>query len=217
MCDSGPLISFSDTCLISVLPFLAKLGAEFLITPAVEKEIVLNPINVHRYAFSAIRLHKTIDDKLLRVIDVDSHLMNRIMNSANAAFLLRGKPMKLIHAGEAACLAAYKQNGCSALAIDEKTTRLLIENPALLADNISEQFGQRIIVDKRSLDEFTSLTSGIEIIRASELLAIATKNGYFDSFGKHKEQAFHTAIYALKQAGCSLSEKEVNDYQKLKF
>lgn len=217
VCDSGPLISFSDTCLIKVMHFLSSKNAEFLIPPSVEREIVSTPLKIRRYAFSAVRLHKAIDDGDLKVVGVDADLVDRIARAANSIFSIRGKPLKILHAGEAASLAVYKQHSCSALAIDEKTTRLLIEDLELLSEHISEEYGSRVFVNPKMLSEFNALTKGVEILRSADLLAIAAKKGYFASFGKHEQQAFQTAIYALKQAGCSLSEKEVSDYQNIKL
>lgn len=215
--DSGPLISFSDTCLIKIAAFLREKGAEFIIPKSVEQEIVSTPIKIKRYAFSAVRLHKAIDDGDLKVVNVNNSLVERITAAANSVFSVHGQPLKILHAGEAACLAAYKEFNCACLVIDEKTTRLLIEDPELLQENIADEYRTRVFVNSKKLNEFNSLTKGIEILRSSELAAIAAKKGYFNSFGKHKEQAFHSAILALKQAGCSLSEKEVSDYQNIKL
>ncbi len=217
ICDSGPLISFSDTCLVNVLKFLKQRGAEFVIPGSVQREIVETPLKIRRYAFSAVRLHKSIDDGDLKLVNPNENTINQIASAANSIFSVRGNTLKILHAGEAACLAAYKQFKCDALAIDEKTTRLLIEDPALLQEKMFEEYGSKVVMNKKSLDAFAMLTSGISIIRSTELLAVAAKRGYFNSFGEHKDQAFYTAIYALKQAGCSISEKEVSDYQKLKF
>ncbi len=217
VCDSGPLISFSDTCLINIVSFLRQRGAEFIIPRSVEQEIVSTPINIRRYQFSAVRLHKAIDDGDLKIVDADQQLVESISNAANSVFSVRGNQLKILHAGEVACLAVYRKFNCSVLVIDEKTTRLLIEDPELLREKISDEYSAKVIVNQKSLDEFTSLMKGVQILRSSDLAAIAAKRGYFNSFGKHSGQAFRAAIYALKQAGCSLSEKEVADYQKLKL
>ena len=217
VCDSGPLISFSDTCLINVLGFLSKRGAEFLIPRSVEQEIVSTPLKIRRYAFSAVRLHKAIDDGVLKVVDVDNLLVDRIMRAANGVFSVRGNALKILHAGEVAALAACKKYNCEALVIDEKTTRLLIEDPALLQEKISDEYHARVAVNSKNLAEFNALTKGVQILRSTDLAAVAAKKGYFTSFGKHSQQAFQTSIYALKQAGCSVSEKEVSDYQAIKL
>ncbi len=213
--DSGPLISFSDTCLVNIVSFLKKRGAEFFIPKSVEEEIVTTPIKVRKYAFSAVRLHKAIEDGDLKVFSVNNRKVERILSAANQAFFLRGKPLRLLHAGEAECLIACRELSASALVIDEKTTRLLIEDAELLQETISDEYGAEVSVNKRKVKEFGELTNGIEILRSADLAATAAKRGYFSSFGKHAGQAFHTAILALKNAGCSLSEKEVAYYQSL--
>ncbi|MFH0713866.1 MAG: hypothetical protein V1722_04895 [Candidatus Micrarchaeota archaeon] len=217
VCDSGPLISFSSTCLVKVLRFLSHKGGEFLIPRAVESEIVLKPINVSRYAFSALRLRKSIEDGDLEIVNVDQSLVDSIVHYANSSFSIRGKQLRLLHSGEAACLAVYKQFKCDALAIDEKTTRLMVEDPALLQENISLAYNARVMVNQKAISEFTNLVGKVNVIRSSELLVAAARRGYFDSFGSDAEPAFHAAIYSLKNAGCGLSEKEVQDYQVVKL
>ncbi len=217
VCDSGPLISFSDTCLINVVSFLSKRGVEFIIPKLVEKEIFFTPIKIHRYAFSAARLHKAVHDADLRLVTVNQRIVRQVEDAANNVFSIREKPLKILHKGEIEALVAFKQYNCSALVVDEKTTRLLIEDPELLQDSISDEYGTEVSVNLKKLKEFNNLTKNIEILRASDLTAIAAKRGFFNSFGKHSNEAFHSAIYALKYAGCSLSEKEVAYYQSLQF
>ena len=72
-------------------------------------------------------------------------------------------------------------------------------------------------MDNQRLAEFNFLTKGVKMIRSADLAAVAAKRGYFKSFGKHEQQAYGTAISALKNAGCSVSEKEVADYQAVKL
>jgi len=140
-----------------------------------------------------------------------------LADTANNVYSIRGKPLKILHGGEADCLAAYFANKCDALAIDEKTTKLLIEDPEKLHKAIAGEYGANISVNSTALAEFTKLTKGIQIIRSSDLTAIAAKRGYFDSFNARKAEAFHSAIYAIKNAGCSLSEDEISEYQAMKL
>ena len=217
ICDSSTLISLSDTCLIKVLPFLREHGGKFLIPQSVQQEIVSTPIHIKRYAFSAVRLQKAIDDHDLEVIEPDQNLLQRLVNSANSVFSVRGRPLQILHAGEAACVAAYSKYKCAALAIDEKTTRLLIEDPEKLRENISQEYGAKVALNTKALGEFTIATRGMQILRSSDLVAMAGKLGYFNSFRMRKDDALHSAIYAIKNAGCSLSESEVEEYQQMKL
>lgn len=217
LCDSSTLISLSDTCLIKVLPFLREHGGKFLIPQSVQQEIVSTPLHIKRYAFSAVRLQKAIDDHDLEVIEPDQNLLQKLVNSANNVFSVRGRALQILHAGEAACVASYAKYKCSALAIDEKTTKLLIEDPEKLRERIAQEYGAKVALNTKALAEFTNATLGIQILRSSDLVAVAGKLGYFAPFRSRKEDALHSAIYAIKNAGCSLSESEVQEYQQMKL
>ena len=217
ICDSGALISLSDTCLIKVVAFLAQRGAQFVVPRVVVDEIVNTPLQIKRYAFSAVRLRKAIDDGDIKVVNSDVSLMQRLLDAANTIYSIRGKPLKIFHGGEADCLAAYFANKCDALAIDEKTTKLLIEDPEKLHKAIAGEYGASISVNQTALTEFTKLTKGVQILRSSDLTAIAAKRGYFNSFNARRAEAFHSAIYAIKNAGCSLSDGEIAEYDAIKL
>ncbi len=217
VCDSSALISLADTCNISSLNFLSQRGLNFIVTPAVRAEIVSRPLTIRKYAFSAVRLQKSLAEGSLKLIS--SHTLNeqtkKILEVANSLIYVANKPLDLIQLGEAECLAIFASASAKALLIDEKTTRMLIESPMQLKDTIESEYRQKATVDKSRLEEFSKLTQGITCLRSSELLAFALKQGFFDEYGQNKREAFVAAVYSLREAGCGLTSAEIVEYEKM--
>ncbi|MEW5955901.1 MAG: hypothetical protein AB1626_05210, partial [Candidatus Micrarchaeota archaeon] len=180
VCDSSTLISLSDTCNIECLYFLrSSSSASFLIPPSVYNEIITCPLHIPRFEFSAIRLRKALEDGAFHEVTAPQieQRTREVMEAANNSFRLDGKPLSLLHEGEAQCLAAYTAAGATALAIDEKTTRLLIEDPHKLLQALKEEYRGHLSVDERSLGRFAEKTRGVQIIRSAEIIAAAAPKG----------------------------------------
>lgn len=214
ICDSGPLISLSNNCLFSILPFLSQRSkVDFIIPSGVENEIVNTPIRISKYAFAAMRFKKAITAQEITVIKPKNLLAQKIKNTANNIFSIKGKPLQIVHEGEAECLALYQDYKCQALVIDEKTTKLLIEAPEKLRDIMQHEYGEKIDFNAKAMREFAKLTQGVKILRSTELTAIAAQKGYFDMFPKPRE-ALAAALTSLKNAGCSITEGEIDELAK---
>ena len=219
VCDSSSLISLSDTCNIDVLRFLCGHGGEFAIPPAVEEEIVKHPAQLKQYAFSAVRLRKLVDDGIVRT-DAPQRLASEkqaVENAANGAIRVDGKPLRLIHAGEAECLALLRisQAPQKTLLVDEKTTRLLIESPKTLVERLRREYKANVEIDDAAMRAFQTGLESVSVVRSTELLAVAASLGFFADYGSAAQDAVHTALGALQLAGCSVSSNELRDYAKI--
>jgi len=219
VCDSSALISLADTSNLAVLKFLSGQGINFFITPAVKSEISSRPMTIRKYALSAIRLQKCIDDGYLKLLaSVTLHEQTqRILKSANSMMYAGKKPLELIQLGEAECLAIFASASAHMLLVDEKTTRLLIENPHKLRETIQTRNSEGIRLDQGRRDEFASLTKDVSCLRSAELLAFAYSKGYFDDFRNLKDDAFKASIYALRDSGCGLASSEIVEYENMGF
>ncbi len=219
VCDSSGLISLADTGNLGVLKFLSAQGISFYITPGVKSEITTRPMSIKKYALSAIRLQKCIDDGVLRLLaSVTLHEQTqRILKAANSMMYAGSKPLELLQLGEAECLSIFASASAHMLLVDEKTTRLLVENPHKLRETIQTRSSEGIRLDQARRDEFASLTRDVACLRSSELLAFAYSKGYFDDFRNLKEEAFKASIYALRDSGCGLAASEIVEYENMDF
>ena len=144
LCDSGVLISLTAGCLDRMLGFFAENhDVRFIIPPSVEFETVTKPMqaNLRKHLFSAIRIKQAIEDGIVVVVDAKlERETNRIMNSANNLFFIKGSPLRLIQYGESEMLALGGELGIDYILIDERTARLLIEAPFKLKAHLETEF-----------------------------------------------------------------------------
>ncbi|HLC37912.1 MAG TPA: hypothetical protein VJI71_00480, partial [Candidatus Norongarragalinales archaeon] len=201
VCDSSSLISLSESCNLGVLSFLKqKFGVDFVIPPFVQKEIVERPSRVGKFAFSAARLKHLLTERTLRVASVPSLSFEtrKILSTANSLFYHQ-KPLTILQQGEAECLALLKPLNAKALVIDEKTTRLLVEDPQkLFSIMLSEH--DAVKATEQNLGFFKK-EFPYPNLRSTELLAFAAENGFFESYGSDENDIFHSAVYALRYSG----------------
>jgi hypothetical protein len=71
-------------------------------------------------------------------------------------------------------------------------------------------------VDEGVLAKLRDFFSGMKILRSTEILALAYEKGFFSQYKGMEEEAFHAAEYAARNAGCSISAKELSEYERLK-
>ncbi len=218
ICDSSTLIALAETCTLPALYHLKQsAGARFLVPPAVGYETMQHPEHIKRFAFSAFKIEKVKDDGVLEMTE-PKNLGQRtrdIMQRANSVFSVNGQALKVLHAGEAECLAVYLENKAKAVLVDEKTTRLLIEDPLLLRDSLQQEYHGRAKMNDSALDALKAATKGMVAVRSTEILAMAYEDGFFKGYGKNEVEAFHASLYALRNAGCSITTKELLEYQQI--
>jgi hypothetical protein len=216
LCDSGVLISLTAGCLDGILHFFAeKHDMRFVIPPSVEYESVTKPLrsDLKKHLFSAIRIKGAIEDGVVVVIDAKvEDKAQRIMNSANNLFYVKGKPLRLIHLGESEMLALALELGIPNILIDERTTRMLIEAPFRLKEHLEKEFSVNVMVNKNSYRELVSKISPLKALRSSELVMLAYENGYFKNFEDLQKSALEAALYKMKFSGCSISFDEIKNY-----
>jgi len=219
--DSGPLINLTTNGLLDVFKELAeKFQGEFIITNSVKYETIEHPINIRRFEWGAIRIDHLLQDEIIRLpedAELEVNLKNlakktsEIMDSANNALMIEGKPLHLIEKGEAETIALSllltEQGISNAVVIDERTARMICEDPESLRKLMEEKLESKITMKAENLQQFKK----VEVIRSTELMFIANKKGLIDG----NKESLEAVLYALKFGGCSISEKEVQMMKNL--
>lgn len=213
-CDSSALISLTDSCFIHALYFLKKkFKGSFILPPSVEYECVDHPAHMKMHAMHALRIKRAINEGILEVVPLsDSDEVQRIKWAANNIFNSNGTPLRILQDGEIEMLALADQAGVSNLLIDERTTRMLAEDPDSLHKHLEEEFHRPISVNDENLSEFARLTRNMKFFRSSELLLLAYEKGYFADYGELEHDAIEAALYKLKYAGCAVGFSEISEY-----
>lgn len=216
MCDTSSLVSLTDSCFDSILFFLHdKFKCRFIIPPTVEEEGVRRPLSggLKQYALSALKIQYAMKRSIVIKVETDTKdLTRRVLTLANNLFFIKGKPLRLVHNGEAEMLALAHILSLNTLLIDERTTRMLIEAPFKIKEHLEEEFHVNIMVHRENLLEFSSLTKGMDIIRSSELVILAYEHGYFDHYDTLKEEILEAALYKVKFSGCAIRFDEIKSF-----
>ena len=220
--DSGALISFSMNGITRILSGLkGAFKGKFLITQEVKREIIDVPIRIKKFELEALKIKKLLDDGVLEMPSAvgisDSEIEkedNRFLTLANSTFSGQGKDIHILDHGEASCLALSKlltEKGIENLvAVDERTTRLLIERP----ENLKSIFEERMNTKVTIKSENTKFFKGFRIIRSAELAYVAYKKNLVDL--KDGALVLDALLYALKFKGAAISGEEIEEIKRLK-
>ncbi len=218
--DTGALINLSMNGLLDILGKLKKnCDCRFLITREVKYEIVDRPIGIYRFELGALRVQNLIDSEILEMPsslgikdEKISSKTKELMEIANHSVQIGGKWVKIVSEGEMSCLALsveLSERGIkNIIAIDERTTRVLSENPENFQRLMSEKMHRNVYVEENKLESF----SNFRFIRSSELVYVAYKKGAIDLKGK---KALESLLYATKFKGAAISFEEINILKKL--
>ena len=121
-----------------------------------------------------------------------------------------GEKIKIVHSGEAACLAFSNLCGAdNVIIIDERTTRMLTEAPQNLEKMMERKLHTSLKAELSLLDELKNF----KFIRSSELLFIAYKKNLI-SIKKSKE-LLDALLYGVKFKGAAISSVEIEEMKRL--
>ncbi|MDP7179823.1 MAG: hypothetical protein QF824_00960 [Candidatus Woesearchaeota archaeon] len=220
--DAGPVISLTMNNLLWTLRELEeKYKGKFFITSTVKGELVDRPLTIKRFEFEALQVLRYIDKGIIEVIE-DSRIKKKtdeLLELANSCFKARGNFLKIVHSGEMGCLAACLIMNSDAIVVDERTTRMLVENPKRLAQILARKLHTRIDVDTGNLKEFNKLVENVKVIRSVELVTMAYEFGMLDKFiakvKNPRRVLLDSVLWGVKLNGCSVSRKEIDQIIRL--
>ncbi len=214
--DSSSLISISDNCFIKVMKHLAqKENISFIIPESVYMESVQTPARIKRFELNAIRIRDAVEEGYIKVMKTTPAMRQRMERLERETFDLcecDGEKVRLLHLGESETLALIKEINADVLAIDERTTRMLIEEPQNIVPFLQRRHEGRVSINRAALDSFRAEYGGIKIVRSVELIALSYDDGTFGEEIHRTRQALEAALYAVKFAGCAVSFNEIGNY-----
>jgi len=227
--DSSSIISLATNNLLWVLePLKEKFKGRFCIGSSVKQEIIDVPINGKRFRLEAVMILDLLRDGVLELIEDPkiNEITDKLMKLSGSIFETKGEYIQVIHKGEVQSLALVKHLNSNAYIIDERTTRLLVENPKKLTGILLNKLHSRINVNKNNLDEFRKEVGRVDIIRSIELMVYAYDSGLLDEYVKGKvdvgfkvdlkKTLLEGLLWGLKLRGCSISTEEIDEILKMK-
>jgi len=218
--DASTLISFAMNGLFDeIVKLKENFDGKFIITKEVKGEIIDRPLTIKRFELEALRLKGLFDDNILEPplsLGVkDSEVTSRsaeLLDIANATFEANGRKMHIVDMGEVSCLALSqilnKQGVKNVIAVDERTARMLVEKP----ENLEKLFEKKLHTKVRSNLNNFNFFKEFKIIRSTELVYLAYKKGLVHL---KNGQVLDALLYALKFKGCSISDEEIREIEKL--
>jgi len=220
--DTGPIISLVTNNLLWIIEHLKrKYKGRFFITPAVKHELIDRPLMTKRFEFEAFQVSQLIRKGILEVIDNPNvkAMKNKLINWANNAFKARGRWLNIVSDAEIEVLAADAILDAEATVIDERTARMLLENPGRLTNLLEKKLHCRINSNKENIKNFQNQLKDVQIIRSTELVTIAYKMGLLDDYlvkksklvKNPKKRLLDAALWAVKVRGCSVSKSEIDE------
>ena len=220
--DAGPIIRLATNSLLWILePLKREFNGKFYITEAVKRELVDRPLEIKKFKFEAIQVEKLIDEGTLEIIDSNQIRENtpNLLNSANEIFKVFNNYMRIVHFAEMSVIAAANSINADAIVIDEKTTRLLIENPKNLADILRKTLHAPISINENNLNDLRNKIKNIKAIRSIELVTIAYERGLLDSYitkiPDARKNLLESVLWGVKLNGCSVSKDEIEQILRI--
>lgn len=223
--DAGPIISLTMNNLLWVVAKLKEhFNGKFYLTGAVKNELVDVPLSTKKFKFEAIQVMELINSGTLEVIDNEAikNKTHSILETANQIFIAHEHPIKILHYGEVSVIAASQFLGCNTIAVDEKTTRIIMENPKKLGKILEKTLHTHIGVDTKKLSEFRKLSGKMKVIRSVEIISVAYELGILHRYIKgmaaiqnKSQQLLDAVLWGLKLSGCAVSEKEIRQIIKI--
>ena len=226
--DSSSLISLSMNNLLWILePLKAKYGGEFNIPASVKNETVDNPLRTKRFKFEALQIVELLTKNILTLyLNAEVKTLSaKLLEIANNIFYIKGHSLRIVHDGEMESLATVLLQKSDALVIDERTTRVLIEEPEALAALFERKFHTPIKVDNNKLKEFQKLIGYVYVIRSVEIATVAYNAGLLQRFANSetkktvktnvKKDLLEGILWGLKFKGCAVTDQEIEEIMKL--
>ena len=213
--DAGPIISLTMNGMLPVIEKLKNVfDGEFVLTPAVKREVVDRPMKIKKFKLEAIQVEDFIRRGVFKMsgdIVPQGKLekeTKRILKVANGVLRTTHgrKKMEIIQGGEASCLAFSNLCGAeNVIVIDERTTRMLSEAPEDLERMMEKKLHLPLDAELSLLKEL----KGFKFIRSAELLYVAFKKNLIGV--ERSRDLLDALLYGVKFKGCAISSKEIDE------
>jgi len=214
VCDSSSLISMGMNCF---LPLLEELSSKvsFVVSEGVIDEIIHRPAETKRFKLSSIRFENLLEEGIIEAVTGDPQTISEIVDLANNIFYAKHKPMTVVHKGEAEALAiALDTKGV--LLIDERTLKMLLEDPLSLKNLLQKRVHRNVREEHHNMDAWRKRIKNPPLLRSSDLIAYAYSTGLLGKyFGRDSPGILEASLWSLKFSGCSITPGEIQEYLRV--
>ena len=219
--DSSSIISLSMNDLLWVLKSLKdKFSGDFLISDGVREELIDYPLKTKRFKFEALMVINLLNNNYLKIYSNDEVSKKTVFieSLVNNLYKAKNEYIKIMQKGEIASLALAIILGSAAYVVDERTTRLVIEDPERLAKILRNKLHVNVSLNKNNLELLKKEVKNLKVIRSTELVIYAYELGLFKDYIRPtkysrdvKKDLIDGLLWGLKLRGCSISEDEIDE------
>jgi hypothetical protein len=225
--DTGPIISLTLNNLLWLIePLKQRFNGKFYITPAVYNELINKPLATKKYKFEALQILPYISKGVLEVVTNNKIklLTNELLEKINTTFKARGNWIKIVHPGEMEAIATALHFGSKNVAIDERTSRKLIEDPDSIASRLSKKLHIKVEINQKNLNFIKTELADLKVIRSTELAVVAFKSGLLNRYMLEDEKkviknlekdVLEGVLWGIKLNGCSIRIDEIEKIIKI--
>ncbi|MEK6947859.1 MAG: hypothetical protein AABX19_01305 [Nanoarchaeota archaeon] len=209
--DTSSVISLVTNNLLEIIkPLKEKFKGTFYIPESVEYELIDKPLETKMFKLEAIMVSKAIEDKDFVVYE-ESIDVGSLLHKINNLYFVNGKPISIVSKAEVEALALAIKLESSAYAVDERTMRLVIEDPMRLKKIQENKLHMKVTINYEFMNEIKNLVKNVKVIRSTELVLMAYEFGLLDKYliNVSREQLLDALLWGLKIRGCSISNEEV--------
>jgi len=226
--DASTIISLAMTNTLWILrPLKKKLKGEMYLPEEVKKEVIDRPLHSPRFKLEALQVLSLIADGTFKIYKKEKTSAKEEYLSAlvDNMFFARGRYLKVAHAGEIGMIAVAIITNSEAVAIDERTTRLLIENPTQLERILESKLHTDVKVNRQNMDFWKREVSGLRVVRSAELGVIAFEEGILEQYMDPavqklidlplKRSVLEGFLWATKLSGCAITSNEIRSVLRI--
>jgi|TARA_Y100000310_G_scaffold344486_1_gene457512 hypothetical protein len=224
--DTGSIISLVTNNLLWIIqPLKKQLRGNFLISEEVKREIIDHPLQTKKFKLEGLIIQDYLREGIFTLAkDSQKNQTKELLDLANKCYYANGHPVKVVDLAEIQTLKIVLENQADAMVMDERTLRLLVENPQKLEKVLKHRLHTNVELNKENIKKFKEITKGVKIIRSTEIAYAAFKLGILDKYITAKKitdktlkrELIHGTLWALKLKGCSISQQEIDKITNLK-
>lgn len=215
--DTSSIISLAMNDLLWLLSSMKeKFNGNFYIPSSVKTELVDMPIKTKKFKLEAIMINKVINEGGLEVypsLNVDDLLIH-----VNTIYSVDGRPLHIVDKAEVEALALTLRLQADSYVVDERTMRLVIEDPYGLRNVMQRKLERKVDINKNVLKDVLHIAKGIKIIRSTELVTVAYERGLLNNFvtgGTSESDLVEGFLWGLRLRGCAISTEEIDEILRL--
>lgn len=224
--DTSSIISIATNNLLWVIPELKKrFKGEFYISEAVKKEIIDAPLQGKKYKLEAMQVLSLIGSGHIKIYkDGIAKRSETLKDTANRIYKTKDTWIRIVHDAEIECLEMAIELKSEAYVIDERNTRMLVENPEKLGELLEKKLHTKVEINQENLKQFKEHVKDIKIIRSTELMIAAYELGIMNEYLKKEENQITDVnlrktlvegmLWGLKIKGCAITNNEMNQIIK---